>query len=72
MSGLTDALRPKLHQELKTMVHETCPDYVAVQLARGETEVDAVHDVVLGILSNGFLPNDDCIARHFIVEVMME
>lgn len=54
------------------MVHETCPDYGAVQLARGETEVDAVHNVVLDLLSNDALLNDDCIARHFIVEVMME
>ena len=38
------------------MVHETRPACGAV----GEPEVDAVHDVVLGALSNGFLPSDDC------------
>lgn len=54
------------------MVHETCPAYGAVQLARGETGVDTVHDVVLEILSNDALPSDDCIARQFIVEVMMK
>ena len=38
------------------MVHETRPACGAI----GEPEVDAVHGVVLGALSNGFLPGDDC------------